>query len=196
MHEKPGVARGPVPVPFLYHATRASNLGAILAEGLRVRHHGAVHGGMDLSPPKPAIYLSRKPASDNLHAGLFTEPVVVLRIDTSGLDPDEMWPDDFIYGLWAEGEILSSAAAVAKAAGVSRPEGERILEGLEATEDAMLPLALKPFWRWYLLHRKGGELAHTADIPPEAILGVRHYGAAQEDPALLVLQGDDMEPLP
>lgn len=164
-----------IPVPYLYHATRAANLETIRAEGLLTRFYGAVHGGMDLHPPKPSLYLSRKPRSDNLHTALFDGLVVVLKIDTRHLDANEMWPDDMIYDLWADEEVLTTPASVAKALGITRQEASEVLETMAQTADAALPLVMKPFWRWYLMWRKGGEVAYTADIPPEAIIDVQPF---------------------
>lgn len=164
-----------VPVPFLYHATRESNLDAILSQGLLTRFYGAVHGSMDIHPPKPALYLSRKAVSDNLHSNLFSEPVVILKIDTGLLDPNEFWPDDFIYDLWGDEEILTSPAVAARALGVDRTEAVELLGKMEEAPDTALPALMKPFWRWYLMWRNGGEVAYTADIPPSAIVGKKSY---------------------
>lgn len=163
-----------MPYPFLYHATRKANLPSIRQNGLLTRHYGAVHGGMDIHPPKPAIYLARGRSSNNLHTSLFDgTPLVVLKIDATKLDPNEMWPDDAIYTAFANEEVFTTARQVAQAFGLDLPQAKELLERLENASEDELPLLLKPCWRWYLSWKRGGEVAYTADIPPSAIVGVR-----------------------
>ncbi len=158
----------------LYHATRSSNLDAILKEGLLARFWGAVHGGMEIHPPKPAVYLSRSRDSDNLHTSLFDGgPVVIIAVDASRLDEAECWPDDAIYQAFAEERILTTPRQVSAAFGVGSREARSILARLENARDEELPALLKPCWRWYLESRDGGEVAYTADVPPDAIVGYR-----------------------
>ena len=160
---------------YLYHATKQSNIDSIMQNGLQTKYYGAVHGSMDIHPPLPAIYLSRKPASDNLNSNMWTEPAVVLKIDFAQLDTDQMWPDDFIYDAFANEEILTTPNSVMKALGVDKATAIDIFEQLTNASDEQLPELLKPFWFWYLTHRKGGEVAYTADIPPTAIVGQRPH---------------------
>jgi hypothetical protein len=163
-------------MPYLYHVTRATNLASIREGGLESSRHGEVHGSMDVRPPRPAVYLSRKPSSDNLHANLFDgSPLVVLCIAMDDLDANEMWPDDFIYDRVAEGGILATPAAVARALGCEQETARQVHAAIEAGTDETLPEVLKQFWNWYLNHRQGGEVAYTADIPASAIVSVREF---------------------
>lgn len=165
-----------MPIPFLYHATSESNIPAIERDGLLTRFYGAVHGGMDIHPPKPAIYLARGAKSNNLNTELFNRgPVVVLKIDAARLDQQNMYPDDKIYDLVTEGEILDTPLSIVKALGCSLDQAKFILQEIEEGDDTSFPMILKPFWRWYLLWRRGGEIAYTADIPPSAIVGKKVY---------------------
>lgn len=162
----------------LYHATSATNLDSIKAHGILTKYYGEIHGTTETHPPKPAIYLSREQPSNNLHTRLFERgEVVVLQIDFTRLDPNELWPDDFIYKLFEEEEILQTPGQVAKAFGVTIREGEVLLENLNNAMPDELVLLLKPLWKWYLSIRSGGEVAYTADIPSSAILSVRNYSA-------------------
>lgn len=164
------------PVPYLYHVTPRSNLDSILEVGLRTRHCGDVHGEMDMHPPLPAIYLSRKEISDNLHTELFTRgELVVLKIDASRLEAEYTWPDDFIYDMFAQEEFLQTTAQVATAFGVDKPAAKQLLALLNDAPDELLPGFLKPCWPWYLASRNGGEIAYTADIGPDCIVEHRPY---------------------
>jgi hypothetical protein len=160
----------------LYHVTRASNLASICERGLDASRYGEVHGSMDVRPPRPAIYLSRKPTSDNLHANLYDgSPLVVLCVAMDALDDTEMWPDDFIYDRVADGDLLGTVGSVRKALGCDLETARGIHADIEAATDETLPEVLKPFWSWYLGHRQGGEVAYTADIPATAIVSVQDY---------------------
>lgn len=87
---------------ILYHATLESNIASILKEGLLCKHHGVIHGQMEYRPPK-AVYLSRLPQSNNLHANLFAtasakkEEVCVLQVDSDKLDKTKFVPDDCFF---------------------------------------------------------------------------------------------------
>jgi hypothetical protein len=179
MKEKPLAGQGTdMPVEFLYHVTRRANLAAILEHGLQTRFYGAVHGSCDIHPPRPAVYLSRKPLSDNLHCSLFDgSPLVVLRIDASRLESSQMWPDDFVYGPVSEGDMLESTSAVARALGISRRQAREVFDRIEEASEEDMPEVLQPFWRWYLTLEEGGEVAYTADVPPGAILAAAPYEA-------------------
>jgi hypothetical protein len=157
---------------ILYHATRSSNVNSIQSEGLRVSKYGEVHGKMDFFPPTPCIYLSRHPQSSNLHTSLFDggQPVVVFAIDITKLDPDNFYPDDAIGYAFADEEILSSPRAVQRALGVSSSVASEIFEQLENATDENLVAILKPFWKWWLVNRLGGEVAYAANIPNDAII--------------------------
>lgn len=164
------------PVPYMFHATKASNLSSIRKHGLQTKFYGSVHGMMDIHPPKDAIYLSRHHKTDNLHTGLFEDgPVVVLKIDTRVIDVNEVWPDDFIYFRWTNGELLEDEDAIAKALGITHQEASEVLENMMQATDHMMPLVFQPFWRWYLMWNHGGEIAYTTDIPPEAIIDITPY---------------------
>lgn len=162
-----------MPVPYLYHATSETNRPAIEREGILTRFYGSIHGGMDLHPPKPAVYLSRNRKSNNLHTELFTRgPVIVLKIDAMGLDRGEIYPDDFFYELVTEGQLFTTPNSIAKALDCPADHAKAILAQIETGDDQSLPLILKPFWRWYLKWKRGGEIAYTADIPPDLIRGI------------------------
>ena len=168
-----------MPYPYLYHATRKANLPSIQQYGLLTRYYGVIHGSMEVHPPKPAIYLARDPNSNNLHGDLFDgSPLVVFKIATAQLDPNEMWPDDAIYSAYAEEYVFHSGDVpqIARAFGLSnRVEAKEMLNRLNSATDDQLPLLMKPCWRWYLKWRQGGEVAYTADIPASAIADVRDY---------------------
>jgi hypothetical protein len=149
-----------IPFPFLYHATRESNVASIKKYGLLSRYYGVVHGEMDMHPPKPAIYLSRARKSNNLHSDLFNEPVIVLKIDTRFLDHNELWPDDFIYDLWANEDILTTPRDISRALGITPDEANALKVQLDHATDEQIPMLLKPFWRWYLVWRRV-EKSHT-----------------------------------
>jgi hypothetical protein len=166
-----GALQQTMPIPYLYHATSQKNLPAIQRDGLLTRFYGTIHGGMDTHPPKPAIYLARGIKSNNLNTELFKHgPIVVLKIDAQHLNVDEIYPDDAIYDLVTEGEIFNTARSIATALGCPLPHAHAILEQIENGDETTFPLILKPFWRWYLQWRRGGEIAYTADIPPALIV--------------------------
>ncbi len=159
---------------YLHHATRKANVASIEQHGLLTRHYGEVHGGMEIHPPKPAVYLARDRRSNNLHRDLFDgAPLVVLTIDTSSLDLQEMWPDDALYTAFGHEEVFTTARQVARAFDLSLPNAKDLLVRLEDARDDALPLLLKPCWSWYLSWRRGGEVAYTADIPASAIVKVQ-----------------------
>jgi hypothetical protein len=173
LHE---IAGAVFPVPFLYHVTPKKNLASIQKAGLQVRYYGEIHGEMDIHPPVPCIYLSRKPRSDNLNTNITNHgDLVVLKIDASKLNEINIWPDDFVYEMFSNEEILATAGSVAKALSISKPEAKAIFDQLQNAKDSDLPALLKPFWKWYLMLRKGGEIAYSANIPPAAILAVSDY---------------------
>lgn len=164
------------PFPYLYHVTRESNLESILRDGLKTSHYGSVHGEMDIHPPEPAIYLSRRAKSNNLHSDLFDgSKLVILKITTQHLDPTEAWPDDAIYSMFSDEYVFANASQVAAAFGIDRLQGKEMLSRLENASDADLPLMLKPVWNWYLKWRPGGEIAYTKDIPASAIVSRIEY---------------------
>ena len=176
LNVKERMVENTMPINHLYHATSESNLSSIRLNGLQTKFYGDVHGGMEIHPPKPAIYLSRKPKSDNLHTELANRgKIVVLQINAIGLDPNEFYPDDLLYDLVAEGEILSSARNIAQALRCDAAKAMKIFNQIEQADAESLPIILKPFWKWYLQWKNGGEVAYTANIPPELIVNVRPF---------------------
>jgi hypothetical protein len=162
-------------IRFLYHATNNVNLPAIFKDGLKPEFYSAVHGCMDIHPNVPVVYLSRNTASNNLNSGLFEAgPVSVLKIDVSGLDQSSFYPDDAFFNAVSEGEFLTTESSIVKALGCDRPEAKAIMKRIDASTDDMAE-ALKPFWRWYLHHPRGGEVSYTRNIPASAIVSVRPH---------------------
>lgn len=156
----------------LYHATNIERVDSILQYGLQTKYYGAIHGEMEIHPPVSVIYLSRNETSNNLHVELFNSEVVVLKISTEGLDLDSFYPDDFIYNMFANEEIIKTARQVEKALMVSPLEAKKIFKELINATDEDLPNLLKPFWSYYLAHPLGGEVAYTQDIPAKNILEI------------------------
>jgi hypothetical protein len=154
---------------FLYHATMEKNLDSILEFGLKTEYYGAIHGEMAIHPPK-SIYLSRFPNSNNLHTKLFEEPVVVFKISTKDFDYNSIYPDDFIYDLFANEEILRTSKQVQKALGVSDLKAKMIFNDLIHALDKDLPELLKPFGPYWLSHKLGGEIAYARDISAQNII--------------------------
>lgn len=165
-----------LPVPYLYHATRESSVESILKNGLMVKYFGAIHEDSELHHRKTgAIYLSRKNKSGNLPENLFSEPVVVLKIDTDYLDPRYIWPDDYFYTLWEKGEIFFDTNGIGLILGINHTDAEDLYGEMLAATDQTLPFLLRPFWRWYLMSDDGGEIAYTKDISPNAVISVDKY---------------------
>lgn len=168
------------PLSVMYHVTPRSNVESIMAEGLKTSFYGTVHGEMEVRPPRAAIYLSRKSLSDNLNTRLSQmEPLVVMQIDARKLDPSEVWPDDFLYDLFAEGDRLSNVHEVAQAFGLDKPAASALLKRLDRASSKDLPLLLQACWPWYLQLDQGGEVAYTADIPKALITGCFEYDLVQ-----------------
>lgn len=131
---------------------------------------------MEIHPPKPAVYLSRYSKSNNLNTELFNRgPVIVLKIDASGLDQDEIYPDDFLYDLVIEGELFETARSITTALKCPLSQAKIVLDQIETADTKSLPLVMQQFWRWYLKWPRGGEIAYTADIPPSMIIDVQPY---------------------
>jgi hypothetical protein len=160
---------------FVYHATKRSNLESIMAHGIQTRRYGVVHGGMDIHPPVPVIYLSCKRNSDNLHNNLFEDEVIVLKIAMDALDPTAFYPDDFFFQMVSDGEVLEYPREIMRALHCSMEKAEEIMDEIENANDDNMAEILKPFWKWYLGWRRGGEVSYALDIPATAIVGWQPY---------------------
>jgi hypothetical protein len=180
----------------LYHATRLSNLDAILAQGLLSSHYGAVHGSMEYPPPENAVYLSSLADSSNLNSALFnkcdaeTDDVIVLEIDPVHLDAARYFPDDaFFYALddqYCENtdgleddeleeyvsEMLDDFCAQF---GVDPKKGRRLLTAFceaDGSPESYAPIA-KELAHEYLGAQ--GEVAYLGDVPAAAIVSWRYH---------------------
>lgn len=163
------------PIAQLYHATNKANLESIRHHGLRVKFCGAVHGGMEVRPPVPTVYLSRRRHSSNLHSDLFASTVVVLQIDMAQLDPEAFYPDDGLLAAVANGDILASPASIRRSLGLSAGEAATLHDRLGRARGEDFAEILRPHWRWALTHPLAGEVAYAKDIRPSAIVGVRPH---------------------
>jgi hypothetical protein len=159
---------------FLYHATPRQNLQSIMTRGLLVDRYGEIHGSMEYAPPVPCIYLSRDTTSNNLHTNLTSTDYIVLKIDMSALDPNLFYPDDAFGQAVMDEEYLTDELEIMRALGVDEDTAAALLEQIsEITGSEGVIALLKPFWRYWLAHPDGGEVAYAGNIPPSAI----HPGA-------------------
>lgn len=180
----------------LHHATRLSNLEAIMSRGLQAKFYGAVHGSMEYTPPEPAVYLSTSINSNNLHTHLFAkcdpevDDIIVLEIDTAQLDPQRYFPDDaFFYALdrdycedgadLEEGELKEYVDErvddFCDQFGVDKKKGCRLLKAFcqaDGSPESYAPLA-KELAHEYLAAQ--GEVAYLGDVPASAIIGWHYH---------------------
>ncbi|MEP3669202.1 MAG: hypothetical protein ABJN42_20945 [Roseibium sp.] len=172
--------------PFLYHATGLKAFNAILEEGLRTEHFGAVHGAMEYAPAGPSIYLSRHESSSNLNTALFdegTDRVRLLKIDTSYLDVDLIYPDDALMYLVDEDYLEDCEtfkdltrpiiSDFAERFGMNLNKARRVLTSCLEDGEKGYPAALREMWPEYL--KVEGEVAYLGDIDPEAVCGWKAY---------------------
>lgn len=161
----------------LYHATRKSSLEGIFKDGLDPKFMGSIHGKMEMQPQEPVVYLSSNIRSNNLNSNLFNDeendPIVILEIDSSYLNPDFFYPDDCLFYMFAEEDVFTDSDEVKEVLGFPDEESQQLFEEMESATNHEIAKIMKPFWNWYLL--KEGEVSYSSIIPPEAIFGYRFF---------------------
>jgi hypothetical protein len=177
---------------ILYHATRKSTLDSIMSEGLSPSYYGAIHGSMEYPLPKPCIFLSSLPNSENLNSTLFDQgedEVVVLTIDAAGLDEDAFHCDDSLYSI-VDGEHLEFVEDAAdlreavkefsEAYNLPKAAVRKAFKTLIAGEDdSLYQTVLRGFWREALEVDK--VVSYAGVIPPDRIMEVTPYIEAHQN---------------
>lgn len=162
-------------VPFLYHATKKSNLKSILNKGLLASCFGDIHGEMSIRPTKPGVYLSRHHTSNNLNSNLFQsgEEIVIIKIRTSNINPDDIYPDDALFVAFGQEDIFEDEEELRAIFNLPEEEARQLLELLCECQDADLANLMRPLWGWYL--KVHGEISVSCDIPASNIVSVTGY---------------------
>lgn len=172
--------QAPLP-PKLFHVTQRSRLKSILRSGLIRRHHGEIHGSMEIRPQEPTVYLSRHDRSNNLNTRLFDEapgnPLVILEVDSRFIKKDRIYPDDALFVLFGQEDIFEDADEVSEQLGVDIGRAAELLDHWEDQTNDKLAAEMKDLWPWYLSEH--GEISVAQDIPARAITAVRDYETGQ-----------------
>jgi len=166
--------------PVLFHATKSKWLDGILREGISPAHCGRISGTDFIRPAEKTVYLSRHAGSSNLNTRLFedNDPLVILSVQTDGIDESLIYPDDSIYVGFAEEHFLVDVQDVMEAMKCSPRKARRLLERWEACYDHELPAAMKCLWQWSLAEE--GEIAVAQTIAPSSIVAVHDYESGRE----------------
>lgn len=160
-------------IPYLYHVTLKENLKNIMDKGLLTKKCGIIHGKTNIRPEEKTVYLSKKDTSDNLPITIFDKELVVFQIDSSYINENNIYPDDFIYDAFEREEIFVDHEELIYDYNFDEEDAEIFFYILDAINDENLPLFFKNMWALYL--EKEGEIAVAHNIPPEAIISVNNY---------------------
>lgn len=159
----------PIVLPTrMYHVTKKENLDSILKHGLQTKKYGEVHGSMSIAPPKPSVYISIHPESNNLHTELSGFDLVSLQIDASYIDLKNVYIDDGFYAAFGNEQVFYDEDEVSDDLNIDLDEAEKLLRYLETLSDDKIVSKTRFLIGWYI--QEHGELAVTQNIPPNAII--------------------------
>lgn len=156
----------------LYHATPIENIPSILKNGLLPEYAGR-HGSTEISYVLPgAIYLSRKPDSDNLNIELEHRELAIVRVETSSLmSLGGLRMDDF--GVEFLLENTNSKQDLISWLGLSESQSSDLFNSITSSKDDEINSWAEDYWQAWLKAPLGGEVACVNPIPPALLKGVR-----------------------
>lgn len=164
--------RWPLRIPkVMYHVTKKENLASIKEHGLLSSKYGDVHGSMNVTPPKPAVYLSIHKESNNLNSALRGHELVALKIDTSYLDTKRILVDDGFYHAFGDESVFYEVEDTAYDLDIDDEDAEILLDYMENLKDHEIMTKTRFLLGWYISEH--GEVCYMGDIPPEAIVSFR-----------------------